>query len=227
MSIRESIKRRIPNRLKPALLIAYSTYRWIYGTAIRLFPGNLLRIAKLRKATALKLNVGSGKAKLPGWVNIDIEAGADVVVDVKRGLPFYNNSVDFVYCEHLLEHLTHKQGQEVIREFRRCLKKDGIVRIAMPDLDHIIQKYNTDWKNQDWLTWPQFKFIETKGQMINICFRSWGHKYLYNEEDLRCQLAKAGFKNIVRCEKDKSNHSEFCNLETRIDSKLIMEAKNQ
>ena len=227
MSISESIRRRIPNGLKPFLLVAYRAYRWIYEMAIRLYPGNLLRIAQLRKARPLKLNIGSGKARLSGWVNIDIESGADIIVDVTRGLPFYDNSVDFVYCEHLLEHLTHKQGQEVLKEFRRCLRKQGVVRIAMPDLDHIIQKYNTDWKNQDWLTWPQFKFIETKGQMINICFRSWGHKFLYNEEDLRDQLAKAGFQNIIRCDKDKSDRKELCNLETRVDSKLIMEAEKR
>lgn len=99
------------------------------------------------------------------------------------------------------------------------------MRIAIPDLDYIIQKYNTDWKNQDWLAWTGFKFIETRGQMINISFRWWGHKYLYNEEDLRNLLIKVGFQNIIRCDWNKSNHIELAGLETRKDSKLIMEAE--
>lgn len=80
-------------------------------------------------------------------------------------------------------------------------KRGGIVRIAMPDLDYVIKKYKADWKNQDWLSWPGYEFVKTRGQMINISFRYWGHKYLYNKEDLRNQLIKVGFKNIVSCEK--------------------------
>ena len=103
-------------------------------------------------------------------------------------------------------------------------KGGGIVRIAMPDLDYIIEKYNADWKNQDWLSWSEYEFIKTRGQMINISFKYWGHKYLYNKEDLRNQLTKVGFQKIMSCERNKSNQAELCNLETRNDSKLIMEA---
>ena len=67
--------------------------------------------------------------------------------------------------------------------------------------------------------------IETRGRAINIAFRWWGRNYLYNEEDLRIQLVNAGFKKIVRCEWNKSNHIELCDLETRKDSKLIVEAE--
>jgi predicted SAM-dependent methyltransferase len=95
----------------------------------------------------------------------------------------------------------------------------------MPDLDYIIQKYKMqDWRNQDWLSWPKYEFVKTRGQMINISFRWWGHKYLYNKEDLRNQLTKVGFRKTMQCEWNKSNHAELCNLETRNDSKLIMES---
>lgn len=104
------------------------------------------------------------------------------------------------------------------------MRTGGIIRIAMPDLNYLIERYNTDWKNQNWLSWPGYKFIKTRGQMINYCF-SWGHKYLYNEEDLKNQLVETGFRKIVRCEWNKSNYTELCNLETRNDSKLIMEAE--
>ncbi len=99
-------------------------------------------------------------------------------------MPFNGNSVDFIYSEHVLEHLTFEEGEKVFREFYRCLKVGGVLRIAMPDLDYVMQKYHADWKNQDWLSWPEYEFIKTRGQMINISFRWWGHKYLYNEEDL-------------------------------------------
>ena len=191
-----------------------------------LFPGKQFKSAKFKKMSPLKLNIGCGKVKFPSWVNIDIEPSANLVIDVRKGLPFDNNSVDFIYCEHFLEHLTFEEAEKVLREFYRCLKhREGFVRIAIPDLDYIIEKYNQSWRNQDWLSWPEYEFIKTKGQMMNISFRLWGHKYLYNEEDLKNQLTKVGFLKIMRCEQNKSNHNELCNLETRKDSKLIMEAE--
>jgi predicted SAM-dependent methyltransferase len=227
MTISESLRRRIPDKLKAFLKSTYCCYRWVYARLILLSPGTRLKINKLRKMKPLKLNVGSGEANLAGWVNIDIEPGADLVADPRRGLPFLDNSADFVYCEHVIEHFTQKEGQAALAEFQRCLRIGGVLRIATPDLDYIIEKYGTDWKDQDWLSWPKHQYIETKGQMINIAFRSWGHKYLYNEEDLRNQLESVGFTRIERCEMNKSNHVELCNLETRLDSRLVLEAEKE
>ena len=42
----------------------------------------------------------------PGWVNIDIEPGADLIIDVRKGWPLDDCSVNFIYSEHFLEHLT-------------------------------------------------------------------------------------------------------------------------
>jgi len=220
MNIVESFARKIPGKLKPPLRIALR----IYGKMILLSPTKRIKVARFKKYDPLKLNIGCGKVKIPNWVNIDIEPGADLVIDVRKKLPFNANCVDFIYSEHFLEHLTFEEGEKVLREFYRCLKKGGTLRTATPDLDYIIQKYNTDWKNQDWLSWPENEFIKTRGRMINFAFR-WGHKYLYNEEDLRSHLFKAGFKRIARCEWNKSSHVELCGLETRKDSKLILEAE--
>ncbi|MBA7604223.1 hypothetical protein ES703_11342 [subsurface metagenome] len=177
MSISESWARKIPNKLKPPLRIALRAYRRVYGKVTLLSPANRFQTTKFRRMSPLKLNVDCGEVKFSGWVNIDIEPGADLVIDVRKGLPFINDSVDFIYNEHVLEHLTFEEGEKVVREFYRCLKQGGALRIAMPDLDYIIQKYNTDCKNQDWLSQPEYKFIETKGRMINISFRWWQHEY--------------------------------------------------
>ena len=221
----KALKQKIFESFKSLLRMALQTYRIVYGRLTPLSPINRFKVIKFKKMKTLRLNIGCGKVKLAGWVNIDIEPGADLVIDIKKGLPFNDNSVDFIYCEHVLEHFTYEEGEEVLREFQRCLKKRGCIRIAMPDIDYIIQKYNANWKNQDWLSWPEYEFIKTRGQMLNISFRWWGHKYLYNEEDLRNQLTSIGFKKIIRCEWGKSKYDELCNLETRKDSKLIIEVE--
>jgi predicted SAM-dependent methyltransferase len=210
---------RIPTRLKPhaqKTLNAYRRFTKLLGNH---------KINKIRSAGPLKLNVGCGQVKLPGWVNIDVEPGGDLIADARKKLPFNDGRVDFIYNEHLLEHLTYEEGEKFLLECYRCLKESGVLRIAMPDLDYLIRKYNDDWANQDWLTWPGFEFIKTKGRMINVAFRHWGHQYLYNEEDLRNRLIGAGFKTVSRCNWNVSAHSELTGLETRKDSILVMEAE--
>lgn len=196
----------------------------IYCKFTLILPLNYLKVRELKKNQQIKLNIGCGNVKFTNWVNIDIEPGADLVIDVTKGLPFDDDTIDYIYNEHFIEHLDYEEGQGILKEFYRVLKKDGILRVATPDLDYILKKYFNDWKNQDWLSWPEYQFIETKGRMINISFRFWGHKYLYNEEDLKDLLIKSGFKGLSRCKLQESNHHELEHLETRKDSILIYEA---
>jgi predicted SAM-dependent methyltransferase len=115
----------------------------------------------------------------------------------------------------------------VLCECFRCLKVGGVLRIAAPDLGYVIHKYDTDWSDQDWLSWPGYEAINTKGKMINASFRWWGHKYLYDEDDLREQLARTGFTHIIRCSINESDYEDLRNLETRQDSTLIIEASKE
>jgi len=179
----------------------------------------------IMETKSVKINIGCGKANLQSWINLDIEKGADIVLDLNQGLPFKDNSVQYLYSEHLLEHFSFREGQVLLKDCFRILSEGGIIRIATPDLDHIIKKYSSDWKNQDWLLSPEYSFIKTKGNMLNVVFSWWGHKFLYNEEDLRIQLEDAGFTNLVRTDFGSSRFSDLCNLETRNDSKLIIEAE--
>jgi len=231
MTIPELLWRRIPERVKPHLRFAIPAYRSVYMPVRRrivlISPIRPFKVAKFKRYSPLKLNVGCGQVKYAGWVNIDIEPGSDITIDIRDGLPFNDNSVDFIYNEHVLEHLTFEEGTKVLKEFARCLKLGGVLRIAMPNLDYVIERYNSDWRNQEWLSFPEYKFIASRGRMINICFSSWGHKYIYNEEDLGNQLTAAGFQQVTRCEWNKSAHAELAGLETKRDSKLVIEATKQ
>lgn len=58
---------------------------------------------------------------------------------------------------------------------------------------------------------------------MNIAFREWGHKWLYDKEELARRIDELGFKNYVFCEQHKSMHAPLNNLETRKESTLIVE----
>jgi len=60
--------------------------------------------------------------------------------------------------------------------------------------------------------------------MITIAFRWWGHQYLYNREELERALSDAGFSTLEFVEHSQSKYDDLKGLETRLDSKLIVEA---
>jgi predicted SAM-dependent methyltransferase len=173
----------------------------------------------------LKLHLGCGDVYFDGWVNIDRESEkADVKLDLRSTLPYDNDSVDFIYSEHVIEHLTVQEGIRVLSECHRVLKSGGVVRIATPDLNYVIFRYLFFWKRQDWIKTYGYDWIRTRAEMLNIGMREWGHQYLYNGEELDRRLREVGFLKISRAKLNRSKFNELQQRETRRDSKLIMEA---
>lgn len=173
----------------------------------------------------LKLHIGCGNIRLDGWVNVDLESEvADLKHDLREPFPYGDNSVDFIYSEHFIEHLTAQEGLKLLKEIYRVLKPCGVVRIATPNLNYTMFRYFFFWKRQSWFKKFGYEWIKTKAEMINICFREWGHQYLYNHEELERRLREAGFTNIRRQKINKSSYPELQKRETRKESRLILEA---
>jgi len=89
----------------------------------------------------LKLNVGSGRNYRPDCINIDkYDKTADMCLDIVDGLPFNDNSVDKVLAYAILEHLGMFEVRDVLNEFHRVLKSDGILSIQVPDLQWVCEQ---------------------------------------------------------------------------------------
>jgi predicted SAM-dependent methyltransferase len=152
-----------------------------------------------RSAFPLKVNIGCGKEPFAGWANLDIdpESGADIIWDVADGLPFADDSCAYVYSEHFLEHLPVQRGVCFLAECYRSLWKGGVARVAMPLAQEVIRHYyENDWVQQPWLEKYGYTWIKTRAEYINVCFREWGHQWLYALEELERRLREAGFKDI-------------------------------
>lgn len=88
----------------------------------------------------LKLNLGCGFDKLPGYLNIDKEAVCepDQVVDLESTWPFESNSITEIRASHVLEHL----GQEtqvflgLMKEMYRVCLDGAKIFIQVPHHDH-------------------------------------------------------------------------------------------
>jgi predicted SAM-dependent methyltransferase len=176
-----------------------------------------------------KLNLGCGKVRFDGWINVDANSRldtVDLIWDLRHGLPVDDGSCSHIYCEHMLEHLKVEDGLRFLTECRRALAPQGILRIAMPSLDFILERATgPNWRDQDWLSWSKHKAVKTRAEMLNVAFRSWGHEYLYDREELHRRLAEAGFRCIEDAAIGESSHEELRNRETRKDSLLVCEAR--
>ena len=90
-----------------------------------------------------QLNVGCGEQILKGnWINTDIRKleGVDVICDVKC-LPFKDNTFVKLWASDVLEHNPRHNTEEILREWRRVLKKGGILTLKMPNLKTIASNY--------------------------------------------------------------------------------------
>lgn len=91
----------------------------------------------------IRLNWGCGPRPAPGWLNSDIAAGPgiDLPCDIRDGLPLGDGAVDYAVAIHALQDLPFVDLCRALSELRRVLRRGGVLRLALPDLDRAISAY--------------------------------------------------------------------------------------
>ncbi len=91
----------------------------------------------------LKLHVGCGTNKIPGWVNIDAVQGCqpDLVHDLGKPLPYAAQSADELMAHGVLEHFDKYMRYSVMGDWVRVLKVGGTIDLAMPDFKKLLFKF--------------------------------------------------------------------------------------
>jgi predicted SAM-dependent methyltransferase len=79
----------------------------------------------------IKVNLGAGKDLKKDFINVYVVEDAEVKHDLDvYPYPFKSNSVDYINCSNVLEHL--KEPMDFFKEVYRILKKGGRARIQVP-----------------------------------------------------------------------------------------------
>lgn len=91
----------------------------------------------------VKLHLGCGNKKIDNFINIDCRSlpTVDKVENVELLRSYKENSVDLIYCSHVLEHFGRWRYKHVLQRWFEVLKPNGILRLAVPDFEKISEYY--------------------------------------------------------------------------------------
>ena len=129
----------------------------------------------------------------------------------------------------MIEHISYKDGKNMIRECFRVLKNNGYIRISTPDINFLFELLNDRSKiNERYLKFffdfnKNYCSNQDSAFVINDFMRSHGHLFIYSRSILKSILKEAGFKDIKFSEINKSKIKVFKNLENenRMPSGLL------
>ncbi len=184
------------------------------------------RLKQLRARRELlgfdRLHLGCGPRQLAGWANIDIEGSQNIICDLRLPLPVRPRSIAFIYSEHFLEHIHRDEALRLLTNCRALLVPGGVIRISTPNL----RRLTGDYTARRFPILPKELWDpQTLCRMVNEGMRSWGHMFIYDEEELIDLFREAGYVESRRMNWGESNHPELRNLESRPDNDdLIVEA---
>ena len=186
----------------------------------RTAPGQIRRY--LNASQIRRLQVGSGSNLLTGWLNTTLYpfAKGSVFMDAARPFPIPDSSFNYVFSEHMIEHLEFEQAAQMLDESFRVLKSGGRIRIATPDLAQIIALYThpNGAAQQPYIQWIMDAFRPQIGEynpahVINQSFHGWRHVFIYDQATLKQAIERAGFTQAARLRPGQSGDERLRGIE--------------
>jgi SAM-dependent methyltransferase len=155
-------------------------------------------------------------------------------LDICQPLPFADNTLEWVYAEHLIEHVSLTEAIGWLREVRRILAPGGLFRVTTPDLRRYVESYG---RADGLFTQHRFRAAAARfgprmpardAFMFNQLFFLWGHRWIYDFDELCYALASAGFDAgaVGLCSYRRGSRPDVAGLDQRFrnDETIYVEA---
>ena len=138
--------------------------------------------------------------------------------DIVKGLPLEENSVEGIYCSHVLDHLALIEFRKSLRNIYKLLKKEGIFRAVLPDMKIYSIKYS---KNEI----TSIEFLKATGlgtlnrnrslkEMLINNFGNSKHLWMWDFQSIEKELLECGFNKVRKAFFNDSLKEEFKMVET-------------
>ena len=134
---------------------------------------------------------------------------------LEYGIPFKNDSVDYIYSSHILEHLYKDKALKLLKESYRVLKSGGLIRIVIPDLEYALSLFYSGKKEEG----LEFFFPKSSDDYLSR------HQYMYDFDMLKDMLEFIGFCDVKRCVYQQGETPDVEKLDCRPGVSLHVEAK--
>ena len=233
------------------------------SSLVRERPAPAEKFTALRQSE--KLNLGCGPNAPSTWLNLDgswnawfahhqhlrktLEAvgvinktnqGAKwnvkpLVHDLRKPLPFKENSLGAIYASHVFEHLYRSEAQQLLSECRRVLRAGGVIRLVVPDLYSMVADY---LQRKSMVSRPEPMTAADRlnerlgfrnpdppnGNAVFKFYKVWkdfhSHKWMYDSESLLLCLQQAGFEKVAQKE---FRVSDIADIEEVEDSGRVLD----
>jgi predicted SAM-dependent methyltransferase len=149
------------------------------------------------------LHIGCGDISSPEFINIDARKFKHIHIVTRNIFRLWmipSNTADLIYMCHILEHIPRNNIPAALKEMRRVLKPDGILRISVPDFDSIISIYNSTDHEIEHISPPLMG-----GQDYPENF----HFEIFNKIYLEKLLIKNGYFNITEWNPSEVEYHNF------------------
>ena len=205
----------------------------------------------------MKLNLGCGSQVTAGWINVDYSLGARFMKipffrslnkkiklfnldwdkniylhELTKKFPWSDSSIDIIYSSHTLEHFSKEDGRRFLSECHRVLRKNGIIRIVVPDLRHEVTEYiEGRIKADDFVDHLNLRYISSGNkikQRLSPFFQFPHHKCMYDNKRLIEILNAIGFEVSTRGTFDSEIEDiQLVELEGRTENAAIAEGRKR
>lgn len=151
-----------------------------------------------------RIQFGCGGNYIDHWENYDSE------IDISKPLPREDNSYDYVFSEHVVEHLDPPRALQFFMECRRILRPGGVFRVVVPSVEKIYRDADDAYLN--WLAEKGYGEATREDAIKSIVLNHY-HLSAWTYELLDLFLFAAGFKQRVGQKVGESTHPELTNIE--------------
>lgn len=154
------------------------------------------------------LQLGCGTKRFEDFLNTDAfhNKEVDLNIDLRFPLPLASDAWKGIYAHHVVEHIGYEDARRLFKECFRVLKKGGILRIAVPDVELFLRLYTNpdeEQRKQIFTLYPPHAMaplnLKLPIEMVNHVFyddKFNRHQYGWDVAILSLRLHEAGFEHV-------------------------------